>query len=336
MPKKIRLAINGFGRIGRAAFKIILDEFPQIDIVAINDLADADTLAQLLKFDSCYGKYDKKIISQKNALVIDKKKYPLFSKRDPLELDWKKLKVDVVLECSGVFRTKEDAGKHIKAGAKKVIISAPAKDEVKTIVLGVNDKDLKRSDKIISCASCTTNCLAPAMKVINDKFKIKSGLMTTIHSYTADQNLVDSPHKDLRRARAAAINIVPTTTGAAKATSLVIPSLKNNFDGLSVRVPTAVVSLCDLVCILEKKTSKEEVNSVLKKASLGKLKNILSYSEDDLVSSDLIANPNSGVIDSKLTNIVNGNLLKLIVWYDNEWAYAKRLVELAKKSIIIK
>ncbi len=335
MPKKIKLAINGFGRIGRASFKIILEDFPQIEVVGINDLAEADTLAQLLKFDSCYGVYSKKVSSQKNAIIVDKKKYPLYSKRDPLDLEWGKLEVDVVLECSGVFRTKDEAGKHLKAGAKKVIISAPAKDKLKTIVLGVNEKDLKKSDNVISCASCTTNCLAPAMEVINNKFKIKSALMTTIHSYTADQNLVDSPHKDLRRARAAAINIVPTTTGAAKATSLVIPSLNKNFDGISVRVPTAVGSLCDLVCVLQKKTTKEEVNLVLKKASLGKLKNILSYSEDHLVSSDIIGNPNSGIIDGQLTNVVNGNLLKLIVWYDNEWAYSKRLVELAKKSLII-
>jgi glyceraldehyde 3-phosphate dehydrogenase len=336
MSKKIKIAINGFGRIGRAAFKIILKDFPQLEVVAINDLAEADCLAQLLKYDSSYGIYPKKVTSQKEAILVNGKKYPLYRQRDPLNLEWKKLGVDVVLECSGVFRTKEEASRHIKAGAKKVIISAPAKDKVKTIVIGVNDKSLKKTDTIISCASCTTNCLAPTMAVINDKFKIKSALMTTIHSYTADQNLVDSPHKDFRRARAAAINIVPTTTGAAKATSLVIPSLANNFDGISVRVPTAIVSLCDLVCVLHKKTSIEEVNLVLKKASQGKLKNILSYSEDHLVSSDIIANPNSGVIDAKLTNLVNSNLLKLIIWYDNEWAYAQRLVQLAKKSIIMK
>ncbi len=333
MAKKIKLAINGFGRIGRAAFKIILDEFPEIEVVALNDLADSKSLSELLRYDSCYGIYNRKVKSQGNYLVVDKKKYPLYSLKTPKDLPWKKLKVDVVLECSGVFRTKETLSDHLLAGAKKVILSAPAKDDIKTIVLGVNDKKLKKADKLISCASCTTNCLAPAMEVIKNKFGIKSALMTTIHSYTADQNLVDSPHKDFRRARAAAINIVPTTTGAAKATAQAIPSLENKFDGLSVRVPTPVVSLCDLVCVLNKKTSKEKVNQVLKKASQKKLKGILAVSNDNLVSSDLVANPNSGVVDMQLTSVVDGNLLKLIIWYDNEWAYAKRLVELAKKSL---
>lgn len=333
MAKKIKLAINGFGRIGRAAFKIILDEFPEIEVVALNDLADSKSLSELLRYDSCYGIYNRKVKSQGNYLVVDKKKYPLYSLKTPKDLPWKKLKVDVVLECSGVFRTKETLSDHLLAGAKKVILSAPAKDDIKTIVLGVNDKKLKKADKLISCASCTTNCLAPAMEVIKNKFGIKSALMTTIHSYTADQNLVDSPHKDFRRARAAAINIVPTTTGAAKATAQAIPSLENKFDGLSVRVPTPVVSLCDLVCVLNKKTSKEEVNQVLKKASQKNLKGILAVSNDNLVSSDLVANPNSGVVDMQLTSVVDGNLLKLIIWYDNEWAYAKRLVELAKKSL---
>lgn len=333
MAKKIKLAINGFGRIGRAAFKIILDEFPEIEVVALNDLADSKSLSELLRYDSCYGIYNRKVKSQGNYLVVDKKKYPLYSLKTPKDLPWKKLKVDVVLECSGVFRTKETLSDHLLAGAKKVILSAPAKDDVKTIVLGVNDKKLKKADKLISCASCTTNCLAPAMEVIKNKFGIKSALMTTIHSYTADQNLVDSPHKDFRRARAAAINIVPTTTGAAKATAQAIPSLENKFDGLSVRVPTPVVSLCDLVCVLNKKTSKEKVNQVLKKASQKNLKGILAVSNDNLVSSDLVANPNSGVVDMQLTSVVDGNLLKLIIWYDNEWAYAKRLVELAKKSL---
>ncbi len=333
MPKKIKLAINGFGRIGRAAFKIILEEFTDIEVVALNDLAEAKSLSELLRYDSCYGIYNKNVKAQGKNIVIDKKKYPLFSEKNPSDLPWKKLKVDVVLECSGVFRTKESVGKHLEAGAKKVIISAPGKDNIKTIVLGVNEHKLKKADNIISCASCTTNCLAPAMAVIKKEFGIKSALMTTIHSYTADQNLVDGPHQDLRRARAAAINIVPTTTGAAKATAEVIPSLENKFDGLSVRVPTPVVSLCDVVCLLSKKTSKEKINQALKKASQTKLKNILAVSNDHLVSSDLIANPNSGVVDMQLTNLVDGNLLKLIIWYDNEWAYSKRLVELAKKTI---
>lgn len=334
MPKKIKIAINGFGRIGRAAFKIILADFPQVEVAAINDLSSKESLAHLLKYDSCYGVYEKKVSFNSKELIVDNKKYKLFSEREPSNLAWQKLGVDVVLECSGVFRTYESASSHLKAGAKKVIISAPAKGKnVKTIVIGVNEKELRKSDDVISCASCTTNCLAPVMKIVNDKFKIKSAMMSTIHSYTADQNLVDSSHNDLRRARAAAINIIPTTTGAAKASSLVIPDLDKKFDGLALRVPTPVVSLCDLVCLLKRKTNKEELNKTLKQEVNKKLKNIVLFSEEELVSSDLIGNPYSSIIDSKLTNVVDSNLVKLIIWYDNEWAYSKRLVELSLLSL---
>ncbi len=327
--KKINIAINGFGRIGRAAFKIIHDSFPNLNVVAVNDLTDAGTLAHLLKVDSCYGQYDHKISTIKDSIIIDGVKIPVLAIKDPAELPWAEMKVDIVLECTGRFRTKEDLGLHLAAGAKKVIISAPAKGGVKTIVLGVNENKVGRSDDIVSCASCTTNCLAPATAVIKSNFGIKNALMTTIHSYTADQNLVDGPHKDLRRARAAALNIIPTTTGAATATTEAIPSLKDKFDGLAVRVPTPVGSLCDTVYLLDKKTTVEAVNKAFKKAASGKLKGIIEASEEELVSTDIIGNPHSAVIDLLSTKIVGGNLLKVISWYDNEWGYSNRLVELA-------
>ncbi len=328
--KKINLAINGFGRIGRAAFKVILDSFPGINIVAINDLSDPETLAHLTQNDSCYGRYSKKVNATKDSIVIGAKKIPILAIKNPAELPWKKLGVDIVLECTGRFRTKEELNLHILAGAKKVILSAPAKKGgVKTIVLGVNENVLKSSDNIISCASCTTNCLSPTTAVIKNYFGIKKAIMTTIHSYTADQNLVDGPHDDLRRARAAALNIVPTSTGAATATSEVIPSLKNNFDGLAVRVPTPVGSLCDTVYILNKKTNIEAVNSAFVKAAKGKMKGIIEASSEELVSSDIIGNPHSAIVDLKSTMLVGGDMLKVIAWYDNEWGYSNRLVELA-------
>lgn len=326
----LNVAINGFGRIGRATFKIILDKNPELKVVAINDLTDSKTLAHLLQHDSCYGPYQHKVIGDDKGLLVDNKRYQVLAEKDPSLLPWKKLKVDVVLECTGRFRDKESAGLHLKAGAKKVIISAPAKKGgVKTIVLGVNEKQLKASDHIISNASCTTNCLAPAMAVLKEKFGVKKALMTTIHSYTADQNLVDGPHRDLRRARAAAVNIVPTTTGAAIAVSETIPSLKGRFDGLAVRVPTPVGSLCDIVCVLGKQVTVEIVNKAFTAAAKGKLKGILEASEEDLVSTDIIANPHSSIIDLKNTKVVGGDLLKLVAWYDNEWAYSNRLVDLA-------
>lgn len=328
--KKINLAINGFGRIGRAAFKVIWMRFPHINIVAINDLADPASLAHLLQYDSCYGQTEQKIGATKDAIIFNGRRVPVLAVKDPSQLPWGKLKVDVVLECTGRFTNKEDLSLHLKAGAKKVVLSAPAKKGgVKTIVLGVNEKKITKKDNIISCASCTTNCLAPATKVIKDAFGIKKALMTTVHSYTADQNLVDGPHKDLRRARSAAINIVPTTTGAAIAAAETIPALKDRFDGLSVRVPTPVGSLCDTVYLLKKKTTVEAVNKAFTKASKGALKGYLEASNEELVSSDIIGNPHSAIIDLKSTKIVGGDLLKVIVWYDNEWGYSNRLVELA-------
>ncbi len=328
--KKINVAINGFGRIGRASLKIMIDRFPSINIVAVNDLTDPATLAHLLEFDSCYGRYHHKVSSTKDSITVGTMKFPVLSVKDPSELPWAELKVDVVLECTGRFRTQEELGLHLKAGAKKVILSAPAKKGgAKSIVIGVNEKKLNKNDDIISCASCTTNCLAPATAVIKENFGIKKALMTTIHAYTADQNLVDGPHKDLRRARGAAINIVPTTTGAAAATSEVIPSLKDNFDGLAVRVPTPVGSLCDAVYLLNKKTTVEAVNKAFKKAASGKLRGIMEASSRELVSTDIIGNPHSVIIDLLSTKVVGGDLLKVISWYDNEWGYSQRLVELA-------
>jgi len=335
--KKINLAINGFGRIGRAACKIIIDRFPGVNIVAINDLTDPETLAHLMKVDSCYGKYNKKISATKEALVVDNHKILVFASKDPSELPWGKLKVDVVLECTGKFRSKEDLSLHLKAGAKKVILSAPPKKGgVKTIVLGVNENKLNKKDEVISCASCTTNCLAPVTEIIRQNFGIKKAIMTTIHSYTADQNLVDGPHKDLRRARAAALNIVPTTTGAAISVTETIPSLKDNFDGLAVRVPTPVGSLCDTVYLLKKKTSIEAINQAFKKAARGKFKGIIEASQEELVSTDIVGNPNSAIVDLLTTKVVDGDLVKVVAWYDNEWGYANRLVELAVYAMKLK
>jgi len=328
--KKINVAINGFGRIGRAAFKIILERFPDISVVAINDLTDPKTLAHLLQYDSCYGRYGRKIAATKDQLVAAGRKVPVLAIKDPTELPWKKLQVDIVLECTGKFRSKEDLGKHLQAGAKKVLLSAPAKKGgVKTIVLGVNENKVKRTDHLLSCASCTTNCLAPTTAVIKANFGIKKAIMTTIHSYTADQNLVDGPHKDWRRARAAAVNMVPTTTGAALATTETIPALKNRFDGLAVRVPTPVGSLCDTVYLLNKKTSAEAVNRVFLKAARGRMKGLIEASSEELVSSDIVGNPHSAIVDLLSTKVIGGDLLKVIAWYDNEWGYANRLVELA-------
>lgn len=328
--QKMNVAINGFGRIGRAAAKIIINRFPGINIVAINDLSDPETLAHLMQYDSCYGRYGKKVSSTKDALVVDAYKIPVLAIKDPSLLPWQKLKVDVVLECTGRFTNKEDLSLHLKAGAKKVILSAPAKKGgVKTVVIGVNENKLLKSDNLVSCASCTTNCLAPTTAVIKERFGIKKAIMTTIHSYTADQNLVDGPHKDLRRARAAALNIVPTTTGAAIAVAETIPSLKGKFDGLAVRVPTPVASLCDTVYVLNKKTTIEAVNAAFIKAAKGKMKGIIEASNEELVSSDIVGNPHSSIVDLKTTKIVGGDLLKVVAWYDNEWGYSNRLVELA-------
>lgn len=328
LNKKLKIAINGFGRIGRATFKVLLEK--NMNVVAINDLTDTKTLAHLLKYDSCYGIYGYGVSHSKDSITVNKKKYAVFAEKDPKNLPWKELGVDVVIESTGKFRDVSGCQGHLEAGAKKVIISAPTEDsKIKTIVLGVNEKDLKKSDHIFSMASCTTNCLAPVTAVIKEKFGIKKAIMSTIHSYTADQSLVDGPHKDLRRARAAAVNIVPTTTGAAIAATMTIPSLKNKFDGLSFRVPTPIVSLCDAVILTGRKVTAEEVNEVLKKVASDKnLKTIIEVSNEPLVSSDLIGNPHSAIVDLALTKVVDGDLLKIISWYDNEWGYSNRLVDL--------
>jgi len=330
--KKLNIAINGFGRIGRAAAKIIIDRFPNMEIVAINDLTDPETLAHLWQYDSCYGRYDKKVKANSKSLMVAGQHIPVFAIKEPALLPWKELAVDIVLECTGRFTNKEGLETHLQAGAKKVILSAPAKKGgVKTIVLGVNDAQLGKKDKLVSCASCTTNCLAPTTAVIKEKFGIKKALMTTIHSYTADQNLVDGPHKDWRRARAAALNIVPTTTGAAISVTETIPALRDKFDGLAVRVPTPVASLCDTVYLLGKKTTTAAVNQVFVRAAKGKLKGIVEASEEYLVSSDIVGNPHSAIVDLQTTKVVGGDLLKVVSWYDNEWGYSNRLVELAAK-----
>ena len=329
MSKKIRIAISGFGRIGRAAFKVALDH-PELEVVAFNDLSDVKTLAHLLKYDSVYGKFSKSVEVQDDYLVVDGKKIITLAVKEPSELPWKDLEIDAVLECTGVFRTKEKADAHLKAGAGKVIISAPAKDETKTFVLGVNEKDYHNED-IINNASCTTNCTSPVMAVVMANFGVKKAMMTTVHAYTADQNLIDGPHKDLRRARGAAINIVPTSTGAAKATAETLPELKGKFDGLSVRVPIPVVSLSDFTILLKKLVTKEAVNEAFKKAAQSPLyKNILAVTEEPIVSSDIIGNSYSAIVDLSLTQVVDGDLLKVIAWYDNEWGYANRLVEMIK------
>lgn len=326
----INIAINGFGRIGRAAFKNIVDYYPELKVVAINDLSDRNNLALLLQSDSCYGRYHQEVTSDEKNIIVAKKKYPVFAEKDPALLPWKKLQVDIVLECTGRFNTKEDASLHLTAGAQKVILSAPAKKGgVKTIVLGVNEKQLNKTDHIISNASCTTNCLAPVMAVLKEKIGVKKALMTTVHSYTADQNLVDGPHKDPRRARAAAVNIIPTTTGAAISVAETIPSLKGKFDGLALRVPTPVASLCDIVFLASKKTTVELVNKAFTKAAETKLEGILDASLEELVSSDVVGDSHSAIVDLKNTRVVDGDLVKVIAWYDNEWAYACRLVDLA-------
>ena len=326
----INVAINGFGRIGRQVFKIISEKYDdKINVVAINDLTDTKTLAHLLKYDSVQPKFNAKIEFNKNSLIINDRQIHVLSERDPELLPWKHLQIDVVIESTGFFRTKELAGKHIKAGARKVIISAPAKSEgIKTIVLGVNENTYNPDEHhLLSNASCTTNCLAPMVKVLNDNFGIESGVMTTIHSYTADQRLLDSPHSDLRRARSAALNIIPTTTGAAIAVTKVIPELEGKLDGIAMRVPTPDGSVTDFVCTLKKNVSKEQVNNLFKNVSIHHLKGILEYSEEPLVSTDIIANPHSVIFDSGLT-ITNGNLVKVIGWYDNEVGYSYRMVDL--------
>jgi glyceraldehyde 3-phosphate dehydrogenase len=326
----IKIAINGFGRIGRASFRAGFED-SDLEIVAINDLAEPESLVHLLKYDSVYGQYNHLIKAEENALLIGHKKIPVFKETDPGNLPWEELDVDVVLESSGHFLEKQKAKKHLQAGARKVVISAPPKDkEIPTFIFGVNHKKIDfKKDLIISNGSCTTNCLAPIVKILNDNFGIKQGMMTTIHSYTNDQNLVDSPHKDLRRARTAGENIIPTTTGATKSVIDVMPSLAGKLTGLAVRVPTPIVSLVDLVCFLEKAITAKEINDKFKEAAIQELKGILDITEEPLVSSDFIANPYSAVVDLSLTKASN-HLAKIIAWYDNEYGYACRYVEMAK------
>ncbi len=325
----IKVGINGFGRIGRNVFRAGLKD-KEIDFVAVNDITDAKTLAHLLKYDSVHGKLTGVTLADEDILVGERR-LKVLSERDPANLPWKDLGVEVVIESTGIFRDRERASKHLTAGAKKVVISAPAKGEDITIVMGVNEgRYAPEKHHIISNASCTTNCLAPVAKVLNDIFGIEKGVMTTIHSYTADQNLMDLPHKDLRRARAAALSIIPTTTGAAEATSLVIPELKGKLTGMAFRVPTPNVSVVDLVVILRKKTSPEEINQTFKAASQTSLKGILDYTEEPLVSKDFNGNAYSSIVDGLSTLVIDGDLAKIIAWYDNEWAYSCRILDLIK------
>jgi len=325
----MKIAINGFGRIGRPSFKIAIEK-PDIEIVAVNDLTDLKTVAHLLKYDSSYGRYEKEVSIDEAAseIIIGGKRIKYISEPDASKLPWGELGVDVVLECTGVFENVEKNQAHIQAGAKKVVISAPPKDDMPVYLLGVNEKEYQ-GETIISNASCTTNCLAPMIKVLDDKFGVEKGFMTTTHSYTNDQRVLDLPHKDLRRARAAALSIIPTTTGAAKTVGKVIKSLEGKLDGISLRVPTPVVSIVDFICTLKKEASAEEINSAFKEAAAGAMKGILAATEEQLVSMDFKGDNNSAIVDLSLT-MVNGNLVKIVGWYDNEWGYSNRLVEMAQ------
>jgi len=324
----IKVGINGFGRIGRNVVRAGLHN-PNIEFVAANDLTDTATIAHLLKYDSTLGRLDADVEVQGDTILVGGKKIKVFATKDPAEIDWPSVGADVVIESTGRFTEAKDAAKHMRGPVKKVIISAPAKGEDITIVLGVNDSAYDKSKHhIVSNASCTTNCLAPVAKVLHETFGIEKGSMTTIHSYTNDQNVLDFPHKDLRRARAAALNMIPTTTGAAKAISLVIPELKGKLDGYSMRVPTPDVSAVDLVVVTTKNTTDAEVNAALKAAADGPLKGILAYTADPIVSTDMLHNPNSSIVDSLMTKVLAGNLVKVLAWYDNEWGYSMRVVDL--------
>jgi glyceraldehyde 3-phosphate dehydrogenase len=325
---KTRVAINGFGRIGRLSFRIAFER-TDIEIVAFNDLTDTKTLAHLLKYDTNYGEYHHEISHTDSSIIVDSTEIPVFAEKDPAQLPWADKNVDVVIESTGRFTTEELARAHITAGAKKVVLSAPAKGgDIQTVVIGANEDTLEQSGDIVSNASCTTNSAAAMMDIMEHNFGVEKAMLTTIHSYTASQNLQDGPHKDLREARAAAQNIVPTTTGAAIATALTVPELKNKFDGLSIRVPTSVVSLSDVTMVLKRDTTKEQINEVFRKAAKEPYyQGILAVSEEPLVSHDYIGNSHSGTVDLLLTNVVGGNLAKIVVWYDNEWGYSNRLVE---------
>lgn len=327
---KLKVAINGFGRIGRLTFKVLLQK-ENIEVVAINDLTDATTLAHLLKYDSIHGRFDGTVEVNNEGLVVNGKVIKITAEKDPAQLPWTKLGVEAVLESTGRFVTREGSSKHIQAGAKKVVISAPAKGtDIKTVVLGVNDDELTGNEDIVSNASCTTNCLAPMAKVLDDTFGIEKGYITTVHAYTADQRIQDAPHKDLRRARAAAYSIVPTSTGAAKAVGLVLPHLQGKLDGKAMRVPIPDGSLTDLTVVLKNDATAEQINAAMKKAAQGSMKGILEYTEDPIVSIDIVGNPHSNIFDSLLTS-ANGKLAKVIGWYDNEAGYSNRAADLLEK-----
>ncbi|MBD3384594.1 type I glyceraldehyde-3-phosphate dehydrogenase [candidate division KSB1 bacterium] len=331
----MKVAINGFGRIGRLVFRI-LKERDDVDVVQVNDLTDAKTLGHLLKYDSVHGVYDKEVKVEGDTIIVDGDSFNVSAEKDPSALPWKELDVDVVVESTGVFRKRAQIAQHLDAGAKKVILTVPAKDEIDaTIVLGVNDDDLKPEHKIVSNASCTTNCLAPVVKVLNDEFGIKRGLMTTIHAFTNDQMVLDLPHKDLRRARSASMSIIPTTTGAAKAVGKVIPEMNGKLDGFAMRVPTPDGSVVDLTAELNKSVTVDEINGMMKKAAEGAMKGILAYTEDPIVSVDIVGNDASSIFDALSTMVIgegdSGNLVKVVSWYDNEWGYSCRVVDLLVK-----
>jgi glyceraldehyde 3-phosphate dehydrogenase len=326
----VKVGINGFGRIGRNVLRTALGD-PEIDFVAVNDLTDTKTLAHLLKYDSVLGNLEEEISATENGIKVGADEFRVFSEKDPAAIDWSSVGAEIVIESTGRFTKAEDARKHLRGTVKKVIISAPAKDEDITVVLGVNEEQYDAgAHNIISNASCTTNCLAPVAKVIHEKFGIRSAQMTTIHSYTNDQQLLDLPHKDLRRARGAALSMIPTSTGAAKAVALVLPELKGKFDGISVRVPTPNVSLVDVVIEVERETTSEEVNKALKDSANEELRGILAFSEEPLVSIDFRKNPNSSIVDAEYTKVIGGNLVKILSWYDNEWGYSCRVRDLVK------
>ncbi len=330
----VKVGINGFGRIGRNLFRAANESDADLEIVAVNDLTDNDTLAYLLKYDSILGRYPGEVVVGDGVISVDGKDIVALSERDPANLPWSDLGVDVVIESTGFFTKREDAAKHLTAGAKKVIISAPAKEPDVTVALGVNFEDYDRdSHDIISNASCTTNCLAPVAKVLHDTVGIDHGLMTTIHAYTADQRLQDMPHSDLRRARAAALNLIPTTTGAAKAVGVVLPELNGRLNGFAMRAPVATGSVVDLTCIVDRETTAEEINAAVEAAAAGPMAGILSYTEDEIVSTDIVKDPHSSIFDAGQTMVMQGTMLKVVSWYDNEWGYSNRLVELAGKVL---
>ena len=328
----IKIGINGFGRIGRLVYKAAMAD-GNFEVVGVNDITDAKTLAHLLKYDSTHGRYPGEVAHEENAIVVNGVRVPVMSERDPENLPWDKLGADLVVESTGIFATAELLNKHVKAGASKVLLTVPPKDktgEIKLIVLGVNDSDLNSSDTLVSNASCTTNCLAPMTKVLHENFGVVHGLMTTIHAYTNDQRTLDMPHKDLRRSRSAAVSMIPTTTGAARAIGKVIPALNGKLDGLAVRVPTPDGSLTDLTALLGKSASAGEINAAMKKAAEGELKGIMEYTEDPIVSIDIVGNPHSCIFDALSTTTIGDNLVKVLGWYDNEWGYSCRCIDLLK------